>query len=412
MIISKGMDVEIFVNLFSVTFVDMKDYFKKFADCVDENGKPIPLTEIKKRLDEVKSDIFYISDTKDNQLLELVSYINAMEAHYITKTSPKGEIYQVPIRTDLFGFNNYGYDDLMIKAFLMYFNRFDSTKHLIKKLKEFSDKVIKLQSDKDLFYEDKEIELVRKYRLPYATVDLQQVFSLHSATVNVNKDTGERQKFGKSLKQTSINLKWHELLDFTLPPIDQEEYLLYWSKQDRYKGMDLNQLNLLITNDFERYVLPKYVEPMLYYNKNDVFLVCEIARQMPDEIKLRYSITSAFGINVLCSARANIADKLTVKFYSDMSGLHKDQFIKKRTERTRLSFNKIIFPHIKFKTKQLQDLLSEMMKVYVYHTTKEDFCKEITFYGTTYTLACGGIHTQDVPVILESNDKYIYKHFD
>ena len=176
--------------------------------------------------------------------------------------------------------------------------------------------------------------------------------------------------------------------------------------------MSLEHLNELITNDFERYVLPKYIEPMLYYNKNDVFLVCEMARQKPDEIKLRYSITQAFKVNVLCSARANIADKLTIAFYSKMSGLHQSQFEKGRTERTRLSFNKIIFPHIKFKTKQLQDLLEDMMKVYVYHTNKDDFCREITFYGTTYTLACGGIHTQDVPVVLESNDKYIYKHFD
>ena len=67
---------------------------------------------------------------------------------------------------------------------------------------------------------------------------------------------------------------------------------------------------------------------MRHYNRNDVFLVCEIARQKPAEIRLRYSITAAFGVNVLCSARANVADKLTVKFYSDMSGLHKDKFIK------------------------------------------------------------------------------------
>jgi hypothetical protein len=137
-----------------------------------------------------------------------------------------------------------------------------------------------------------------------------------------------------------------------------------------------------------------------------------MARQKPDEIKLRYAITSAFKVNVLCSARANIADKLTTSFYSKMSGLTPKQFEKGRTERTRLSFNKIIFPHIHFKTKQLQDLLEDMMKVYVYHTKKEDFCREITFYGTTYTLACGGIHTQDVPVVLESNDKFVYKHFD
>jgi hypothetical protein len=44
MIISEAVDVECFINLFSVTFVDMKGYFQKFADCVDEKGKPIPLT--------------------------------------------------------------------------------------------------------------------------------------------------------------------------------------------------------------------------------------------------------------------------------------------------------------------------------------------------------------------------------
>ena len=438
MIISKGMDVECFINLFSVIFVDMKDYLQTFADCVDEKGNPIALTEklsvkeIKERLETIKSDTFYISDTDDSQLLELVAYINSMEAHYKTNVGDKGEIYQIPVRTDLFGFNNSGYDDLMIKAFLMYFNRFDNTKHLLKKLKEVNDKIISLQNDKDSFYSDKELELIRKYRLPYATVDLQQVFSLHSATVNIDKNTGERQKFGKSLKQTSINLKWHELLDFKLPPIDQEEYMLYWSKKDNYKGKCLDELNYLITNDFDRYVLPKYVKPMLYYNKNDVFLVCEIARQKPDEIKLRYSITKAFGINVLCSARANIADKLTVKFYSDMSGLHKDRFIKNRTERSILSFKKIIFPHIKFRTKELQDVLEYMITQSVYHTNSTDkaipmrritdyltvsdkpgvFKAEVNFYGTRYTLACGGIHTQDAPVVLESDEKYVYKHFD
>ena len=419
MIISKGMDVEIFINLFSVTFVDMKDYFQKFADCVSEDGKPVPITEklsvaeIEKRLESVQSDIFWISDTDDSQLLELVSYINQMQATYQTKTSPEGEVYQIPIRYDLYGFNNQGYDDLMIKTFLMYYNRFDKTKYLIDKLKEVSDKIIRLQSDKTAFYEDKELEMIRKYKLPYATVDLQQVFSLHSATVNIDKDTGERQKFGKSLKQTSINLKWYNLLDFNLPPIDEEENDAFYRKDIiKYHNYNATQLNKLITNDFDRYVLPKYVEPMLHYNKNDVFICCEMARLFPDEIRLRYSITAAFGVNVLSSARANIADKLTVKFYSDMSGLHKDKFIKERTERTKLSFNKIIFPHIKFKTPELQELLEDMKKVSIYHTNKDSFSREITFYGTTYTLATGGIHSVDPPRVCISDDKYVYLHHD
>ena len=418
MIISKCVDVEIFPNLFSITFIDLKDYLLKFKDCVDSKGKPKALTEclsvaeIKARLDEVKSDIFYISDTDDSQLLELVSYINQMEARYNTVTTSDGNVTQEAVRTDLFGFNNQGYDDYMIKGFLMYFNRFDSTKYLIDFLYNISQKIIKLQSDKDAFFNDKDIELLRSYRLPYATVDLQQVYGLHAATVITDKDTGERNKFGKSLKQTSINLKWHELLDFTLPPIDEEEYNIYWSKQDNYRGLTLDELNKLITNDFNRYVLPKYVEPMLYYNKNDVFLCAEIVRQKPDEVKLRYSISHAFGVNVLCSARANIADKLTIKFYSDMSGLSPKQFIKGRTERTKLSFKKIIFPHIQFKTPELQQMLAEMMQVSITRTNKDAFSKEITFYGTTYTLACGGIHTQDRPAVLVSDDKFLYLHFD
>ena len=418
MIHSKCVDCEIFPNLFSITFVDLKDYLNTFKDCVDSKGKPKALTEcltvaeIKRRLDLVKSDIFYISDTDDSQLIELVGYLNGMQAHYETITTADGNVTQIPIRTDLYGFNNQGYDDLMIKAFLMYFNRFDSTKALIEFLYNISQKIIKLQSDKEAFFNDKELELIRNYRLPYATVDLQQVYGLHAATVITNKETGTRDKFGKSLKQTSINLKWHELLDFTLPPIDEEEYNLYWCKQDRYRGLTLDELNKLITNDFDRYVLPKYIKPMLYYNKNDVFLCGEMVRQKPDEVKLRYSISNAFGVNVLCSARANIADKLTVRFYSDMSGLPPKKFIKERTERTKLSFKKIIFPHIQFKTPELQKMLSEMKEVCITRTNKDAFSKEITFYDTTYTLATGGIHSQDKPRVCKSDDKYIYLHHD
>lgn len=416
MIHSWAYDVEIFPNLFSVTFVNLKHYMEVFSDCVDDKGKPIALTEklsvseIKSRLDTIDYKIFKISDSDDSQLLELAAFINKMQAHFET-VNKDGIIHQIPHRTDLYGFNSLAYDDLMIRGFMMRFNRYNTAKALIKYLYNLSKKIIDLQSDKNGFYGDKDLETLRSYKLPYASVDVQQVYGLHSASVIVDKE-GIRNKFPKSLKQTSINLKWHELLDFKLPPIDKEEYDIYWKTFDQYKNMSLENINNIINNDFHRYVLPKYIDKMLYYNKNDVFIVCEMVRQKPDEIKLRYSITSAFDINVLSSARANIADKLVIKFYSDMSGLRKEQFIKGRTERTKLSFNKIIFPHICFKTPELRALLEEMKAVSVYHTTKSDFCKEITFYGTTYTLACGGIHTKDIPIILESNNNFIYKHFD
>ena len=403
MIHSLATDIEIFQNLFSATFVDLQDYLKVFKDCGEKAlTECLTVAEIESRLDKVKSDIFYISDTDDSQLLSLVEYINSKEAHFEN---------DVPVRYDVFGYNNQSYDDMLFKAFMMYFNRFDNTKQLIAKLKEVSDKIISLQDDKDAFWKDRELDLIRKYPLPWATVDLFKVYALNSSGVNIDKDTGERKKFGKSLKQVSINLKWHNLLDFKLPPIDDEEGDVY-RKKDAYRGMTNEQLNHLITNDFDRYILPKYVEPMLHYNKNDVYLVCEIARQKPDEIKLRYSLGAAFNLNLLCAARSSIADKLLYKFYSERSGLSVDKFKDLRTQRTALSFNKIIFPHICFKTKQLQNLLEDMKKVVIYRTNKDAFEKVIQFYGTTYTIATGGLHSQDRPAVLTSTDKYTYVHYD
>lgn len=403
MIHSLSTDIEIFQNLFSATFVDLQDYLKVFKDCGEKAlTECLTVAEIESRLDKVKSDIFYISDTDDSQLLSLVEYINSKEAHFEN---------DIPVRYDVFGYNNQAYDDMMFKAFMMYFNRFDNTKQLITKLKEVSDKIISLQDDKDAFWKDRELNLIRKYPLPWATVDLFKVYALNSSGVNIDKDTGERKKFGKSLKQVSINLKWHNLLDFKLPPIDDEEGDVY-RKKDAYRGMTNEQLNHLITNDFDRYILPKYVEPMLHYNKNDVYLVCEIARQKPDEIKLRYSLGAAYNINFLCSARSNIADKLITKFYAKETGLHESAFKNLRTNRTALAFKRIIFPHIHFKTTQLQNILEDMKKIVIYHTNKDAFCKEFEFYGTTYTLATGGLHSKDKPAVLKSTDKYVYTHRD
>lgn len=404
MIRSIATDIECFDNLFSATFVDVQDYLRVFKDCEGMAlTEHLSVAEIESRLESVKSKIFYISDTDDSQLLKLVSYINSMEAYFDEDGNP--------VRYDVFGYNNQGYDDMMFKAFMMYFNRFDTTKELCHKLKEINDKLLSLQDDKDALWKDRELDLIRKYRLPWATVDLFKIYALNSAGVNIDKNTGERRKFGKSLKQVSINLKWHNLLDFTLPPIDDEEGDIY-RKRSEYHGMTNEQLNHLITNDFDRYILPKYVKPMLHYNKNDVYLVCEIARQKPDEIKLRYSLGAAYNINFLCSARSNIADKLITKFYAKETGLHESAFKNLRTNRTALAFKRIIFPHIRFKTAQLQNILEDMKKIVIYHTNKDAFCKEFEFYGTTYTLATGGLHSKDKPDVLKSTDKYVYTHRD
>lgn len=424
MIASYAHDIEIFPNFFSITIVDVSDYLKNFADCEDgsEKHKPIPITqkysvaELKEKLAKVKRNCFYITDTDDSQLLPMLSYINSLRPHYTDKG--------VPVRSDMFGYNSSKYDKLMIAALLMFANQTNTTKELITKLYDTSKKIISLQDNPDMSKRDYFLTTLRKFNIPYKDVDVMTIFALNKVGKGVNAK-GETVYFGKSLKQTSINLQWYELLEHELPPISEKD-IHFYDKDFRYKGLSISQVNKLV-NKWDRYIIPEWINDTMHYNLNDVFIVCEMIRLYIDEVRLRYNISKSYEVDVLSSSRSNIADNLFVKFYSEFSGLAESQWRGRKTERTALAFKRVIFPFIKFKTKELQELLEEMKKVVLYSigkkalkdvaakytdlkylkTNNENGWFEVKINNLVYTIATGGLHTQDVPGELKSKLVYI-----
>ena len=301
-------DVEILPNFFSITIVDLNDYLKTFEDCNDGNKKKhrIPLVqklsvkEIKSRLENIKQYRFWISDTDDHMLLEMVSFISNLQPRFIDAERTKA------IRNDMFGYNNNGYDKLIVAAFLMYYNTVNNTKELIMKLYETSKHIIEIQSYEDAkerLRSDYLIKQLREYALPYIDIDVMTIFALNKCGSKINKD-GTTTYFPKSLKQTSINLQWYELLEHELPPIGKEDIHLY-GKIAKYKDFDADQLNRLISK-WDRFIIPKWIPDILYYNANDVFIVCEIVRLYQDEIASRYSISKAFNVDVTALISSNV----------------------------------------------------------------------------------------------------------
>lgn len=432
MIRSYAYDVEVLKNFFSISIIEVNDYLKVFKDCYDENDKkkaPIPLVqkytvkEIKEKLNSVVKYSFYITDKDDSQLLTMLGFINGLRPHYEIQKENDVE-KQIPVRTDMFGFNSSKYDRLMIAAFLMFSNQTDNTKELIIKLYETSKKIISSQNDYEIFKHDYLLCTLSKYKLPYTDVDLMTVFALNKVGKGVDKN-GKTVYFPKSLKQTSINLQWYELLEYELPPIsDKDKY--FYEKDNALKGINVENLNKLVEK-WDRYIIDEWIEPTMYYNMNDSFILCEMIRLYIDEIRLRYSISSAYGVDVLSSSRSNIADKLFTKFYSEFSGLSPNQWQGNKTERTAMAFKRVIFPFIKFKTKECQELLEEMKKVVVYSTSKKALKEvsnkypefkylktnndtgwfEITINKLVYSIATGGLHSQDIPRELKSKLIYI-----
>src|SRR5574344_1136791 len=337
MIKTFAYDVEVLPNFFSITIVSVNSYLSIFKDCINSKGKPIPLIqkykveEIKQKLLEVEKKSFYITDTNDSQLLSILGYLNKLRPYY--------DENHIPIRSDLFGYNSKRYDKLMVAALLMYAGQCDSTKELIKKLYNLSKKIINLQNDSELFYKDYEISLIKGYKLPYKDVDVMPIFALNKVGTGEDEN-GNKVYFSKGLKQTSINLQWYELLEYELPPINEKD-AKYYTNNPEYGYSSIDELNKIVKT-WDRYILEEYIDSMMYYNLNDVFIVCEIIRLYIDEIKLRYSISKSYKVDVLNSSRSDIANKLFEKFYSEFSGLQPHQWKGKKTERTAMSLKRVI----------------------------------------------------------------------
>lgn len=202
-----------------------------------------------------------------------------------------------------------------------------------------------------------------------------RIFALNKVNVVVDSKTGERKPVPKGLKQTSINLQWYELLEYELPDINEEEAELY-NEIPSLKGMSISQLNKLV-DKWDRFILDEYIEPMMYYNLNDVFIVAEIVRLYPEEIKSRYAISKAYDVDVLNSSRSKTADILFEKFYSKFSGLAPEQWKGKKTERTAMSFKRLFFLLLSLKLNLCKIFLMNVLKLLFIELIKMRLVKKL-----------------------------------
>lgn len=367
-------DIEVTRNYFGVCFVDLNHYLEVFKDCVDDKQEAIPLidklsvTEIKNRLATVKRYRFSIFEDDDSELYPLLNWLQ--------------------YEADYFGYNNNKYDRLMLSALLMYYNQFDKPSKLIEFLYDTSQRIIR-NSDNDVLWQDNFTNMLMKNRLNFRDLDLFQIFRL--------------DHFHKSLKQTSINIKWYNLLEYHMPPISELDVNYYYRLTEN-RGLSIEQLNRLYRNSFERYLHPSWKKEMEEYNDNDVFICCELVRMNQEEIRLRYMISKEYEINVLSASRSTIADKVIVKLYSKFTGLHPKRFIDTKTIRRKIEVSEILSDKIRFLSPQLNDLLQSLRSL-VLRGEKGEFERTFTYAGTSYTLATGGLHSNEIPAIYVADDK-------
>ena len=371
-------DVEVTRNYFSVVFVDLRSYLKIFSDCVDNDGKAIPLVdkltiaEIKQRLETIPKKRFVLYEDDDTDLFSL--------------------LYWLQQKADYFGYNNKKYDRLILSALLMYYNQFDKPSKLITFLYETSQRVIR-SSNNDTLWTDNFTSLILRNNVAFRDLDLFQIFRL--------------DHYHKSLKQTSINIKWYNLKEYTMPPIGDLDRHYYHERLPEAKGMTDRELNIHYRNVFERFIPREYLNEMADYNDNDVYIVAELIRMNQEEVLLRYRISEEYKVDVYSASRSTIADKIIVKLYSKFTGLHPKAFIDTKTIRRKILVSEILSDKIAFSTPELNDILSGIRSLTL-RGEKGEFDREFTFMGTSYTIATGGLHSNEIPAVyVENSDSII-----
>lgn len=371
-------DVEVTRNYFSVVFVDLRSYLKVFSDCVDNDGKAIPLVdkltiaEIKQRLETIPKKRFVLYEDDDTDLFSL--------------------LYWLQQKADYFGYNNRKYDRLMLSALLMYYNQFDKPSKLITFLYETSQRVIR-SSNNDTLWTDNFTSLILRNNVAFRDLDLFQIFRL--------------DHYHKSLKQTSINIKWYNLKEYTMPPIGDLDRHYYHERLPEAKGMTDRELNIHYRNVFERFIPREYLNEMADYNDNDVYIVAELIRMNQEEVLLRYRISEEYKVDVYSASRSTIADKVIVKLYSKFTGLHPKAFIDTKTIRRKILVSEILSDKIAFSTPELNDILSDIRSLTL-RGEKGEFDRGFTFMGTSYTIATGGLHSNEIPAVyVENSDSII-----
>lgn len=211
-----------------------------------------------------------------------------------------------------------------------------------------------------------------KYRSKLESIDLNEIIRAGYGTI--------------PLKGALVNLKFDRIQDL---PINPEE--------------EINDSNL---------------ENLISYNKDgDVRGTILLFEHLKDRLAMRETITEEFGVKVNGLADSAIGKQILDKlYYEKLKETNPDidfnEFKKLRTHRGDIPIKDIIYDQIQFKTEELSNFLTTLKSLTIKliqekkkKEVEEDshVCEDIPpliFNGIEYSVALGGIHSVDKPLII------------
>ena len=248
------------------------------------------------------------------------------------------------------GYNNSGYDDLIIEHILSCYERYSKigSDQITKELFEYSS---------DIINDDRN----RYSKGLFNSFDLMRVANLY-----------------KTLKLVGVNLKHNRIQDLPFP----------------------------FNHDVQDYE----VDEILDYMVNDGEITLKLYNDKRDEIKLRQKLSKKYSQNLMNYPDSGIANRILERDYEQFSGLPQRVFKNINTKREIVHFKDCISDKVEFKTKPLQSLLNAMKEDSADKDRKIEY--SVLVGKTVYDIKKGGIHSVRQPEIFKSDDDEVLIDFD
>lgn len=279
----------------------------------------------------------------------------------------------------LCGFNNNSYDWQVVQYILdchdKWYNM--SNMEIVGMIRQFSNDLIDNQN-----YDN--------HKLPYyeSYFDVKQIdlMSIHGFT-NENK---------------RVSLKWLEFMT----DMELDETPIPFNKID-LSIEEVEEIKKYCRND----VLA--TEKLYEYTRGN----CDnILYKGKDKIQERLDTIEEFGLkmHMINYSDVKIGEEINLIGYMKEAGITgKSALYEKKKNRKptkQFTFGDCIPKYVQFQTDNLKKFHNRMKKVVVNLNTKEEY--PVTINGLVYTIARGGLHTVNAPIILQADDKYLLKEFD
>lgn len=261
------------------------------------------------------------------------------------------------------GYNNMGYDDIVIMYFLEWCHEYKIWTDFLYSISRFSSNLIKYSNERP--EGDNPFALYIKNKC-FFSMDLMKMLFPSRKRVN--------------LKFLQIIMGYPDVLEFD--------------------------------GDFRKPLPADRIDDAIKYNINDVDSTEQLLNISKEDIELRLFIEKEWNINCLSMSRPRLAEEYLAKECMKIMNISRDALNSLKTPADTVNLNEIILPVIEYEHPKLQEVLEDMKKQTVSTLERKGYENKFCIRNVVYSVGVGGIHSINNPGIFKpAEDEYI-GHWD